>query len=407
MRLLLLALMIVFSVAPVSNCFRGKKNKDYNLWYRTGHSYLRGEAIYPKDGHLFPFMYPPPCAAMLAVASTPGERPFVVGLVLVNSAAWVACILLAVGLAAGSAPRRPLLYALPTACVLPYIHDTYLLGQPNLLLLAVMLGAFTCLRAGRPALAGVLVAMAAAVKAFPILAVGYLIYRRCWRALAALVLTLASLLLLLPIAFRGTAGASDDLVTWTGGMVLKYDEQAIAQRPERCYSFKNQSLMALANRLLRSIPADGEADQRWKVNVADLRFEAVNAVIAAAGLGLCLFYVLSMPRSARRTPSSDAAEQAMLLLLILDFSPLAFNYYYVWLLFPIAVLLQRALGAPAGSQGRRESSAWLLAALAVLATAAAWPRPAQAYGNLFFANLLLLAGLGRSLRRPDTAANAG
>ena len=62
------------------------------------------------------------------------------------------------------------------------IYNVYLLGQPNLLLLALLLGAFACLRLGRPIGAGSLLATAAAIKAFPILALGYLIYRRMWTA---------------------------------------------------------------------------------------------------------------------------------------------------------------------------------------------------------------------------------
>ena len=89
MLALLAALMIAFSIAPVSNNFRGRKNKDYDLWYRTGRIVLDGGDIYPKERRLFPFMYPPAAAAMLAVASAVGDHPFVVLLTATNSAAWL------------------------------------------------------------------------------------------------------------------------------------------------------------------------------------------------------------------------------------------------------------------------------------------------------------------------------
>ena len=120
----------------------------------------------------------------------------------------------------------------------------YLLGQPNLLLLCLMLGAFACLRGGRPWSAGALVGLAAGIKAFPVLALGYLVYRRQWKATAATVVTLAALLLVLPMPFRGPAKAWGDLVVWTKGMVLKYDEGQIAQRPSA----------ATASRTSRSSP---------------------------------------------------------------------------------------------------------------------------------------------------------
>ena len=139
------------------------------------------------------------------------------------------------------------------------VYNIYLLGQPNLLLLALLLGSFACLRLGRPIGAGALLATAAAIKAFPILALGYLIYRRMWTASAATVAVLAAWLLLAPLPFRTPAQAVDDLVVWSQGMLFTYNTHGIAQRPFRSYSYKNQSIMALAHRLLRDVPADGES----------------------------------------------------------------------------------------------------------------------------------------------------
>src|SRR5207237_5483268 len=51
----------------------------------------------------------------------------------------------------------------------------------------------------------------------------------------------------------------DDLAVWTRGMLLTYNTHGMAQRPLRSYSYKNQSIMAVAHRLLRDVPADGEA----------------------------------------------------------------------------------------------------------------------------------------------------
>jgi hypothetical protein len=397
--------MAAFSVAPVANNLLDRQNKDYNLWYETGRTFLHGGAVYPTDSRPFPFMYPPTAAALLAISSLAGPRLFVPLLLLVNSAAWVGSILLSVRLATGAALRqRPLLYALPTLCVLPFVHDMYLLGQPNLLLLLLMLGAFVALRAGREWPAGALVALAAGIKAFPVLAAGYLVYRRRWKALASLGLSLVLLLWALPAAFRGPREAWSDLSVWTRGMVLKYNEGQIAQRPERCYSFKNQSLLAVMSRLLRDVPADGEAKDGWQVNLAALSFPTVNALFLAATLALGLFYVFSMPWSRPRDPRAEAAETAMLLLLILVFSPFAFNYFYVWLIYPLTVALARLLDAPGGTPERRDWRAGFLAALALYAASAASLRGSQAYGNLLAINLLLLGLLGWSLRRGRAAA---
>jgi hypothetical protein len=284
--------------------------------------------------------------------------------------------------------------------VIPFIHDMYLLGQPNLGLLALMLGALACLKVGRPYAAGGLVALAAGIKAFPILAVGWLVYRGYHKATAAVAIGLFLLLLVLPAGlFRGADRAVDDLVTWTRGMVLRYDRGTIAQRAERSYSFKNQSLIAVGNRLLRPVLADGEGDKQWYVNVVSLDFRGVNAVLALAAASLCGFTLATMPRRARRTPQSDAAETAVLLILIVMFSPLSFNYSYVWLIYPLTVALHAALSAEGGSWGRVVLFGWVAAAVIVLALALPFPRVAQAYGNLLASGLILLIGLGLLTRR--------
>jgi hypothetical protein len=394
------AMMFAFAIAPMGNCLLGRKNKDYKLWYHTGTVVLQGGDIYPKDPRPFPFMYPPSCAAMLAIASLGGEIAFVSGLVLLNSAAWAASVLLSVRLATGTSLRQhPLLYLVPSLCVIPFIHDMYLLGQPNLFLLALMLGALACLRGSRPWTAGALIALAAAVKAFPIMAVGYLVYRREWKATLSVAVWLAILLIVLPMGFRGVDRAYEDLATWTQGMVLKYDTDTIAQRPERSYGFKNQSMMALANRLLRPILADGEKDHHWKVNVASLDFRSVNRVIALVAAGLCVVYMAVMPARSRRTASSDAIEGAMLLLMILFFSPLSFNYFYVWMIYPITVALHWILQQPEHSRSRLFLMAWLAASVVLLAVALPFLRVAQAYGNLFFSGLVLWFGLAWLMRR--------
>ena len=73
--------MAEFWVAPILNCLRATTyNKDYTLWYRVGRQVLGGMPVYPKDHRPFPFMYPPPCATMLAMIANRGELPFIADL---------------------------------------------------------------------------------------------------------------------------------------------------------------------------------------------------------------------------------------------------------------------------------------------------------------------------------------
>ena len=398
------AALLVFAAIPVANNLLGESIKDYELWHTTGQHVVHGEQIYPVRAHKFPFMYPPTAALLLAPVSLLGQTGVIVVLVLLNVAAWIASIILSVRLASGTWRRQHLLvYVVPSLIVSVYVWSNFHLGQPSLLLLALLLGAFVALQVSRQFFAGSLVALAAAIKAFPFITIVYLLYRRYFVAAAALILVLAFLLILLPAPFRGWTQARWDLQRWTEGMLLKYDEKGVAQRPGRSNSWRNQSIFGVANRLLRHIDADEQrAVHRPRyVNVADLGFKAVNGIILGTAILLGLIFVAVMPRRQRRTPETDALEFALLIMLMLIVTPLAFGYLFAALLYPFTVAVFRLV---------RQPSPWLLGALSVvvvlLALTIPFQRTAQSYGNTFFATLILFVALAKELWRTKTAGSA-
>ena len=228
-----------------------------------------------------------------------------------------------------------------------------------------------------------LVATAAAIKAFPILAIGYFIYRRMWRA------TFATLACSGRLAAGGPASVPDARpgrqrsAGLVAGHVFTYNAKGIAQRPFRSFSYKNQSIMAMTHRLLRDVPADGEkvlsehvakrargpaapgrcsptARSTWprcsprprKPRMGRrLRAVQTGPPASLAGqrplarlprghrrdpgrhAGLSLF-VLAVWPARGRTARTDAIEFAHVTLLIVMFSPLSFNYAFVWLIYP-------------------------------------------------------------------------
>ncbi len=387
---------IVFSVLPLLRYLRGHSIFDYELWYATGKHVLAGDEIYFFRAGKYDFMYPPPCALFLAGASLLGQGGLILLLVAINSVAWFYSAKLSAVLAAGHrGTTSPWLYLIPSLLVIVYIWSSYHIGQPNLVLLALMVGAFVALRAKREIAAGSLIAAAAAIKAFPVLAIIYLVYRRYWKAAVSLVATLVFLILILPAPFRGFERAWHDLEKWSAGM-LKYSEATVGQRPMRSYTWKNQSLIGVGNRLLRHVDADAASapHQPVYVNFADLKFPVVNAIIISVALVLGILFIAAMLRRDVRTPESDAIEFVLLLLLMLMITPLSFGYFYSWLMLPFAVITQRALV-------ERVSSIlwWCVPALALLAVGIPFPRGAQLYGNTFFATLLLFFGLSIELLR--------
>jgi hypothetical protein len=385
---------IVFSALPLLRYFRGHSIFDYELWYTTGKHVLAGDEIYFFRAGKYDFMYPPPCALFLAGASLLGQGGLISLLVAINSIAWFYSAKLSAVLAGGHrGTTKWWLYFIPSLLVIVYIWSSYHLGQPNLVLLALILGAFVALRPKREIVAGSLIAVAAAIKAFPVLAIIYLVYRGYWKAAVSLVATLVFLILILPAPFRGFERAWHDLERWSAGM-LKYSEVTVGQRPMRSYTWKNQSLIGVSNRLLRHVDADAASapHQPVYVNFADLKFPVVNAIIISVALTLGVLFIAVMPRRHMRTADSDAIEFALLLLLMLMITPLSFGYFYSWLMLPFAVITQRTLV-------ERVSSIlwWCVPALALLALGLPFPRGAQLYGNTFFATLLLFIGLSIEL----------
>jgi len=387
---------IVFSALPLLRYLRGHSIFDYELWYATGKHVLAGDEIYFFRAGKYDFMYPPPCALFLAGASLLGQGGLIVLLVAINSVAWFYSAKLSAVLAAGNrGTANSWLYLIPSLVVIVYIWSSYHLGQPNLVLLALMLGVFVALGTKREIAAGSLIAVAAAIKAFPVLAIIYLVYRRYWNAAISLVATLVFLILILPAPFRGFERACHDLEKWSAGM-LKYSEVTVGQRPMRSYTWKNQSLIGVSNRLLRHVDADAASapHQPVYVNFADLNFRVVNAIIISIALALGILFTGAMPQRGMRTAESDAIEFALLLLLMLMVTPLSFGYFYSWLMLPLAVITQRVLAG--------KSSAvlwWSLPALALLALGIPFPRGAQLYGNTFSATLLVFVGLSIELLR--------
>ena len=291
LRTLLLIFVVaaaVFSALPLWHYFRGGHLFDYKLWYDTGKEVLAGNEIFFVRSGKYDFMYPPSCALFLGGASLLGQGGLILLLVATNSIAWFYSARLSAVLVAGEHASGNLrLYLVPSLLVIVYIWSTYHLGQPNLVLLALMLGAFVALRAEREIIAGGMIAIAAAIKAFPVTAIVYLLYRRYWTAAASLMVALLFLLLVLPAPFRGFERAWRDLEKWNAGM-LKYSEVGIAQRPKRSYTWKNQSLVGVSNRLLRRVDADAASapDQPVYVNFANLSFPIVNVIVAGIALAL-------------------------------------------------------------------------------------------------------------------------
>lgn len=386
----------------------GSRNKDYGLWYPVGLVARSERNLYPTPADVgtdgepvpFPFMYPPFAGAVLAWISHLGQTGMLLTLVLANLAVWAFAVWLSVRLAG---PSSGLVWWLPSVLCLFFVYDMFLLGQPNLGLLVLMLVGFHALRAGRQGWAGVAFAVAAAIKAFPAVVLVYLLWRRYWSAAICMVALTAGLLLLAPVPTRGWDQNLHDLRLWADGMLFKNDGGKVGQRPQQSQSWRNQSLLGVGQRLVSRVDAEadsfGEAPPLY-VNLLDLDHTGARLVVATACLALGLGFAAVLPRPATRTRTTDAAEFALLTVLIVVGTPYAFVYYFVWLLFPATVLVGFATTDPSPIVRR---TTWATLGLGFGLMLAGAPltdnKVPAAIGAFLWGALVLAGGLGWHLWR--------
>jgi Glycosyltransferase family 87 len=405
---LFITVATIFTFVPFIRFLRHGTDLDYRTWFDAAQAILQHREIYPRN-NTFTFMYPPPCALVLAFPALFGKATMILLLALLNTAAWILCIRFSLTLA--NERRFSVTVALvPNLILIVFIWSSYHLGQPSLILLALMLGAFVSLsRTGggsaatppgkRQILAGALIAAAAAIKAFPFLAIIYLIYRRYWTAAISVILALLVFVFVLPIPFRGLSQTLADFRVWQKGM-LHYQSGGIAQRAGRGYSWKNQSFFGLANRMLRPVSVNDEGETIVFKNVAGMDFKTINALILSSAIVLGLWFIVAMMRAARESDSAGL-EFSALLILILIFTPLAFGYLFSWLMLPFALLTKRVLDS-----GSVLAISCIAGAIILLVATAIAPRAAQIYGSVFFAAFVLYFGVTIELWRGGKAAPA-
>jgi Glycosyltransferase family 87 len=273
----------------------------------------------------------------------------------------------------------------------------------------MMLYGFWLLQHERPWMAGSMFALATAIKVFPVAVLPYLLWRRQWATAASMVVFTGIFLFAVPAPVRGYQHNVSELRTWFQGMVGSSSEQGFGQRAEQNWSWVNQSIIAVTHRLVRPVNynQDNPARPPQYMNVLDLDFKQANWAVLAISLAIGLGFVAVMPARSRITPRSNAEELGILFCLMTVASPLARQYYFMWLFFPITVLMHRAAYDP--RPGVRTGT-WIalgVAGLLLCLSLPVFPNDLQAYGNNLAAAAVLAGALVWHILNPlsdDTAS---
>lgn len=393
----------------VPEIFGHGKTKDYLLWYWAGQRVLQGEPFYPATAiEYFDYIYPPLPAILLAIPSWFGKIPLYLVLSILNAMAWWYTGTFSQVMAGSDRKPGPWLEALPVVVTVPFVFDMFDLGQPNLVLLAMMLYGFWSLRHQRSWLAGFMFALAAAIKVFPIAVLPYLIWRRKWEAVIATVAFTGILLYVVPAPIRGFERNAAELALWYHGMVGTNSEKGFGQRDEQNWSWVNQSLIAVTHRLVRPVNYNQDSPNKpaRTMNIIDVDYRTANWIVLVLSALLGVGFVAVMPSQTRRTARSDAEELGILLCLITVASPLARQYYFMWLFFPMTVLMHRAAF---DARAKVRLGTWLAlgAAGILMLLALPWfPNAFQAWGNNLAATAVLAGALAWHIRHPPVAAGS-
>jgi hypothetical protein len=227
-----------------------------------------------------------------------------------------------------------------------------------------------------------------------------------------MVILLGVFLFILPAPVRGFQNNIAELKTWYQGMVASSSEKGFGQRDEQNWSWVNQSIIAMTHRLTRPINYNQDDPTRpvRTMNVVDISFQAANLLVVAISLAIGLGYIIVMPPASRRTERSDAEEIGILFCLMTVASPLARQYYFMWLIMPMTVLMHRGAYDP---RPMVRPWTWLALGAAGLLMALSFPvfpRDLQAWGNNFVATVIIAVTLAWHLLHPvkpdDVAGSA-
>ncbi|MGJ4942796.1 glycosyltransferase family 87 protein [Bradyrhizobium sp. HKCCYLS1011] len=390
------------------------KSKDYPLWYWAGQQVLGGADLYPQNlADYFAFLYPPFPAVLLAIPAWFGKVALYSCLALLNVVAWWMTAQLSHAMTGSGRVPNQWLYFLPGFVTISFVFDMFDLGQPNLMLLALMLYGFWLMQHARPYarpwLGGSMFALATAIKVFPVAVLPYLVWRRQWAAAVSMIVFTLVFLFVVPAPVRGFQHNVDELKTWYQGMVGGSSEKGFGQRDEQNWSWVNQSIIAVTHRLTRPVNynQDDPSKPAATMNVVDISFKEANLVVLAVSLALGLGFLAVMPREKRRTPRSDAEELGILFCLMTVASPLARQYYFMWLFFPMTVLMHRAAYDP-----RPQVRLWTWLALALsgillLLSLPPFPKDIQAWGNNLAATAVMAGALVWHILHPPLQEVAG
>jgi hypothetical protein len=162
----------------------------------------------------------------------------------------------------------------------------------------------------------------------------------------------------------------------------------------------------VTHRLTRPINynQDNPAEPPAYMNLVDLDFRTANWVVLAVSIVIGFGYVAVMPARSRTTPRSHAEELGILFCLMTVASPLARQYYFIWLFFPITILVHRAAYDPRVAVRAGTWAGLVISGVLMCLSLPVFPKYLQAYGNNLAATCVMAGVLAWHILHPPPDA---
>lgn len=257
--------------------------------------------------------------------------------------------------------------------MLPYATSCAVLGAMGHVLLFLTLASWFLVVRRREWLAGTTLGLAILIKLLPAVLVVYFLLQRRWRVAAASLVTVVVLGLGSPLALLGYqetaalhAGLAQRAFQAQSARTTIYAEQPIKA------NYSNVSLPIVLKRLLSPVNASKDETHLLRVNVLDLK---PNAILVVYVLAMLLLVVPTIAVSLRTGVGRDESggeghlEFGLWCCLMVLCSPLVWTHYLPLVYWPLAVL-SAISGLKRFSRARWTLLCWLVCAVLLVSPAA-------------------------------------
>lgn len=215
---------------------------DYTSYYRAVEHLDRGEALYSGIDGQYVYLYPPLFAQILSFITVRWSLQQSANIWYFINVVILILTLFSLSRFMPTQRSRILLWITPP--LFTPVFNNFLYGQVTIVLFALIVWAWMAYQGDYPVVAGILIAIAAWIKIYPVVIVGYFVWKRDWRVLTGVILLS---LAVIPIQIIGVGW--DNFSSFFTSVLMD-----LSSKGQVRISFANHSIYGFAVRLFGNPP---------------------------------------------------------------------------------------------------------------------------------------------------------